>query len=323
LCPKTFEPKEPVISSGLADWWTQLLAELVDEWRTETIPERDNLLGDKQSDNKRHVIVRGSFLDHFFRDDRTTAIIDEWVSHSPPLGEKFLELASAADGLAAVLEAQEEKILLTYENEFIVPTGSDEKIKLLVRNTNSKLRRFRSEVMKYWNSDEFRQVVSEINDFVEDMRLPWKWLVWEVFGVYLARVFVKDFSWRFTDALDIEDISQSQPAPESHFESLFDTRAGETVGQATQRLETELEKVREAGEELTRFVEPLPKGRFPRKTAILEKYARWFYFQRVCGRSVTSIARSEFLENQTQNDDRRKDIRDGIEKAEALLSICR
>ena len=177
-----------MISSGLADWWTQLSAELVDEWRTETIPERDNLLGDKQSDNKRHVIVRGSFLDHFFRDDRTTAIIDEWVSHSPPLGEKFLELASAADGLAAVLEAQEEKILLTYENEFIVPTGSDEKIKLLVRNTNSKLRRFRSEVMKYWNSDEFRQVVSEINDFVEDMRLPWKWLVWEVFGVYLARV---------------------------------------------------------------------------------------------------------------------------------------
>jgi hypothetical protein len=308
-----------VISSDLADWSTQLLAELVDEWRAETIPERDDLIGVQQSDNKRHVIVRGSFLDHFFGDDRTAAIIDKWVSHSPPLGEIFLELSSAADGLAAVLEAQEDNILLTYENEFIVPDGSDEKIKLLVQNTNSKLRRFRSEAMKYRDSDAFRQVVSEIYDFVEVMRVPWKWLVFEVLGVYFARVFVKDFSWRFTDAFDVEDTSRSQPAPEFYFEFRSDTQAGETVGQATQRLET---KVREAGEELTRFVEPLPKGRFPRKTASLEKYARWFYFKRICGRSVTSIARSEFTENQTQNDDRRKDIREGIEKAEALLSIC-
>lgn len=308
-----------MISSDLADWWTQWLAELVDEWRTETIPERDDLLGEKQSDNKRHVIVRGSFLDHFFGDDRTAAIIDKWVSHSPPLGEIFLELSSAADGLAAVLEAQEDKILLTYENEFIVPTGSDEKIKLLVQNTNNKLRYFRSEAMDYWNSDAFQQVVSEIYDFVEDMRIPWKWLVWEILGVYFARIFVKDFSWRFTDAFDVEDISWSQPAPEFYFEFRSDTQAGETVGQATQRLEA---KVREAGEELTRLVKPLPKGRFPRKTASLEKYARWVYFRRVCGWSVTSIARSEFPENQTQNDDRRKDIRYGIETAEALLSIC-
>ena len=320
MCPKTSNPKEPVISSGLADWSTQLLAELVDEWRTETIPERDDLLGEKQSDNKRHVIVRGFFLDHFFGDDRITAIIDEWVSHSPPLGEKFLELASAGDGLVAVLEAQEEKILLAYENEFIVPTGSDEKIKLLVQNTNSKLRRFRSEAMKYRNSDALQQVVSEIYDFVEDMRIPWKWLVWEVLGVYFARVFVKDFSWRFTDAFDVEDTSRSQPAPEFYFEFRSDTQAGETVGQAMQRWET---RAREAGEELTRFVEPLPKGRFPSKTDNLKNYAKWFYLKRVCGWTVTSIAQSEFTENQTQNDDRRKDIRDGIEKAEALLSICR
>ena len=300
-----------------------MLAELVDEWRTETIAERDNLLGDKQSDNERHVIIRGRFLDHFFGDDRITAIIDEWVSHSPPLWETFLELASAADGLAAVLEAQEDKILLTYENEFIVPDGSDEKIKLLVNNTNSKLRDFRSEAMNYRNSDALQQVVSEIYDFVEDMRLPWKWLVFEVLGVYLARVFVKDFSWRFTDALDVEDISQSQPAPEFHLEFRFDTQAGETVGQAKERLETELKKVREAGEGLTRFVEPLPRGRFPGKTDNLDNYAKWFYLQRVCDQSVASIARSEFKENQTQNDDRRKDIRDGIKKAETLLSICR
>ena len=311
-----------MISSGLADWSTQLLAELVDEWRTETIPERDNLFGVQQSDNKRHVIVRGFFLDHFFGDDRITAIIDEWVSHSPPLGEKFLELASAGDGLVAVLEAQEEKILLAYENEFIVPTGSDEKIKLLVQNTNSKLRYFRSEAMDYWNSDAFQQVVSEIYDFVEDMRIPWKWLVWEVLGVYFARIFVKDSSWRFTDAFDVEDISWSQPAPEVHFESFFDTRTGETIGQAKERWETELKRVREASEELTRLVKPLPRGRFPSKTGYLENCAKWVYLRRVCGRSVASIARIEFSEIHTQNDDRRKDIREGIKNAEALLSIC-
>ena len=299
-----------------------MLAELVDEWRTEAIPERDDLLGEKHSDNKRHVIVRGSFLDHFFGDDRTAAIIDKWVSHSPPLGEIFLELASAADGLAAVLEAQEDKILLTYENEFIVPDGSDEKIKLLVNNTNSKLRRFRSEAMKYWDSDAFRQVVSEIYDFVEEMRLPWKWLVFEVLGVYFARVFVKDFSWRFTDAFDVEDISWSQPAPKFHFELLFDTRTGETIGQAKERWETELKRIREASEELTRLVKPLPRGRFPSKTGHLENHAKWFYLRRVCDRSVASIAQSEFLEIDRLSDDRRKDIREGIKNAEALLSIC-
>ena len=113
-----------MISSDLADWWTQSLAEFLDEWRTEIIPERDNLDGNSQAENERHVTVRGVFLDLFFRDERTNALIDTWINRSPPVKERLLEFAKFSDRFAAMSEPQEVGISWDYENGFNVPSDS-------------------------------------------------------------------------------------------------------------------------------------------------------------------------------------------------------
>ena len=220
-------------------------------------------------------------------------------------------------------EPQEVEISWDYENGFKVPSDSDDEIKLLAGEANEILRGFRSEIMEYLNSDAFRRVVDEIYQFVEDIGLPYRWLALELCGLYIARVFVDDFSWRFTGSLDVEDTAYSQPSPEFHCEISFDARAGETVGQAFERLEIESRaQVAEAKQELTRFVHLLPRGRMPNRTSkSLQKYPEWFYRNKVAGESIRSIASQAFTEGDRIDDERRKDVRGGIKKAEYLLSL--
>jgi hypothetical protein len=300
-----------------------VLAQSVDDWRIETLPERDNLRGNSQGDNERHVIVRGVFLDLFFRDERTNAFIDTWVNRSPPLKERLSEIAKISDRLAAMSEPQEVEISWDYENGFKVCSDSDDEIKLLFGEATGILRGFRSEIMEYLNSGAFRQVVDEIYQFVEDIGLPYQWLAWELLGLYFARVLVDDFSWRFTGSLDVEDTAYSQPSPEFHCDISFDARAGETVGQAIERLEIELRtQIVEAREELTRFVDILPRGKMPNRTReSLRKYAEWFYRHKVAGESIRSIASQAFTKEGRMDDDRRKDVRRGITKVGDLLAL--
>ena len=321
LCPKTFEPKEPVIYSDLADLW----AEFFDEWRTEIIPERDNLDGNSQADNEQHVIVRGVFLDLFFRAERTNALIDTWINRSPPVKEWLLEFAKILDRFAAMPEPQEVEISWDYENGFNVPSDSGDEIKSLAGEATEILMGFRSEMMEYRNSGAVRQVVDEICQFLEDIGLPHQWLALELFGLYIARVFVDDFSWRFTGSLDVEDTTYSAPSPELHCEFSFDARSDETIGQSIERLKIESRtQVAEAIQGLTRFVNPLPLGRMTNRTSKrLPKYAEWFYRHKVAGESIRSIASQEFTEGERISDERRKDVREGIKQVKDLLSLGR
>ena len=323
VCYEILEPSVPEHSSDTLDELIDVLAQSVDDWRIETLPERDNLRGNSQGDNERHVIVRGVFLDLFFRDERTNAFIDTWVNRSPPLKERLSEIAKISDRLAAMPETQDVEIFWDYENGFKVCSDSDDEIKLLFGEATGILRGFRSEIMEYLNSGAFRQGIDEIYRFVEDIGLPYQWLAWELLGLYFARVLVDDFSWRFTGSFDVEDTAYSQPSPEFHWEFSFDDRAGETVGQVIERLELESRtQIAEARQELTRFVDILPRGKMPNRTKeSLQKYAEWFYKNKVAGESIRSIASQAFTEEDRMDDERRKDVRGGIKKAESLLSL--
>jgi hypothetical protein len=300
-----------------------VLAQSVDDWRIETLPERDNLRGNSQGDNERHVIVRGVFLDLFFRDERTNAFIDTLINRSPPLKERLSEIAKISDRLTAMSEPQKEEISWDYENGFKVCSDSDDEIKLLFGEATEILRGFRSEIMGHFSSGAFRQGIDEIYQFVEDIGLPYQWLALELWGLYFSRVLVDDFSWRFTSSFDVEDTAYSQPSPEFHWEFSFDDRAGGTVGQVIERLELESRtQIAEARQELTRFVDILPRGKMPNRTKeSLQKYAEWFYRNKVAGESIRSIASQAFTEGDRMDDERRKDVRGGIKKAESLLSL--
>jgi len=323
VCYEILEPSVPEHSSDTLDELIDVLAQSVDDWRIETLPERDNLRGNSQGDNERHVIVRGVFLDLFFRDERTNAFIDTWVNRSPPLKERLSEIAKISDRLTAMPETQDVEISWDYENGFKGCSDSDDEIKLLFGEATEILRGFRSEIMEYLNSGAFRQGIDEIYRFVEDIGLPYQWLAWELLGLYFARVLVDDFSWRFTGSFDVEDTAYSQPSPEFHWEFSFDDRAGETVGQVIERLELESRtQIEEARQELTRFVDILPRGKMPNRTKeSLQKYAEWFYKNKVAGESIRSIASQAFTEGDRMDDERRKDVRGGIKKAEYLLSL--
>ena len=220
-------------------------------------------------------------------------------------------------------ETQDVEIFWDYENGFKGCNDSDDEIKLLFGEATEILRGFRSEIMEHFSSGAFRQDIDEIYQFVEDIGLPYQWLAWELLGLYFARVLVDDFSWRFTGSFDVEDTAYSQPSPEFHWEFSFDDRAGETVGQVIERLELESRtQIAEARQELTRFVDILPRGKMPNRTKeSLQKYAEWFYKNKVAGESIRSIASQAFTEEDRMDDERRKDVRGGIKKAESLLSL--
>jgi len=323
VCYEILEPSVPERSSDTLDELIDVLAQSVDDWRIETLPERDNLRGNSQGDNERHVIVRGVFLDLFFRDERTNAFIDTLISRSPLVKEKLSEIAKISDRLATMAETQDVEIFWDYENGFKVSSDSDDEIKSLFGEATEILRGFRSGIMEHFSSGAFRQGIDEIYQFVEDIGLPYQWLALELWGLYFARVLVDDFSWRFTGSLDVEDTTYSQPSPEFHWEFSFDARAGETVGQVIERLELESRtQIAEARQELTRFVDILPRGKMPNRTKeSLQKYAEWFYRNKVAGESIRSIASQAFTEGDRMDDERRKDVRGGIKKAESLLSL--
>jgi len=281
------KPGAPEHSSDTLDELNDVLAQSIDDWRTETLPERDNLRGNSQGDNERHVIVRWVVMDLCSRYEQTVAFIDTLISRSPRFKEILLEIAKISDRFVAIPGSQDVEISWDYENGFKVPSDSEDEIKSLAGEATEILRGFRSKLMEHFSSSEFQQAADEIYRFVEDIGLPYQWLAWELLGLYFARVLVDDFSWRFTGSLDVEDTAYSQPSPEFHCDISFDARAGETVGQAIERLEIESRtQVAEAIQELTRFVKPLPRGRVPIRTReSLRRYAEWFYRHKVAGES--------------------------------------
>jgi hypothetical protein len=279
-----------------------------EEWRKETIPERDHLLGETEWDNVAHLIVRGAFLDYYIADANIHAAINAWVNRTP-LKETVKQMEILVQGHWSEVPWDDE---IGFQ---ISPDNNEEIAPEAVQEANSCIRSFFDELKSFPTSDVVRGVVSDIVNLVENQGLLYQWLMIELMQVYLARLFVDDFSWRYTDNLEVEAWADSQPAPKVTFE--FCTEVGETVRQAVDRLKSEAEQ---AIDDLMRFNEDLPRGKVPKLTrATLKKYAKWFYLKNVAGKSIKSIAQDEFPDG----GDRRKDVRGGIMRVEELLSLGR
>lgn len=92
----------------------------------------------------------------------------------------------------------------------------------------------------------------------------------------------------------------------------FQTEEGESLELAVTRLYDEFESA------VKRLLEPVPpRGKVPQHTIpVLERNARWFYRHKVKGESIRSIAIREY-----GSSDRRKDVYEGIKRAEKLLNL--
>jgi hypothetical protein len=144
--------------------------------------------------------------------------------------------------------------------------------------------------------------------FVEGLDLKFPWLPVELLRLFWLR-------WSLDEgeevALDISAEMDDPPAPDVVFPE-FKPKEGETTGAA-------LERFNEAAAHFKRglLAAVAPRGTKPdADRAALERFATWFYRNKLRGESIKQIARSHF-----GDDDRRKDVYDGIARAEYLLGL--
>ena len=82
MCSENPEHGEGAKCGASESFLLEVMARMVEEWRKETVPERDDLLGESDGDNARHVILRGAFLDLLFKDKRINTVIEGWVNRT-------------------------------------------------------------------------------------------------------------------------------------------------------------------------------------------------------------------------------------------------
>ena len=293
--------------------WQVFISALLEDCREETIPERDGILGETHGDNVRHVIVRASFLDHFFSNEIIKRAVREWGERTP-LKQAAQRMSRAMDRLDDLVDIPWHQIGWDEHTGIRVANGPyDASVTQAVEDANSSLRSFLLELRSLPESGIFRTLVGEAVNLLERLDVLYQWLALELMQVYLANLLVDDFSWRYTDKLDAEPVNVLAAAITYE----FSTGEGETETQAIVRLRQEVEQTIE---KLGRYQQPIPRGNLPRLTrSTLRRNARWFYLNRVAGRSIRSIAKEEFA----GEEDRRKDVRDGIKSVRELLDLGR
>ena len=284
-------------ADGIGDWES-----------TGFIPVRDALIGETDADNFRHTIVRTAFMEEFWKDERVQALVSRWAQRTG-LEERALRLARAGDRLAelAGLDSRGE---LMGRDELIIDEDQLQEVQEAMAEYQVA---FDAYVERLSHPDEETDVdvFGEAREFITNLGLPYPWLAIELIGytyhaisgMALGRVMQID-SW-------YEPAAPSEVnAPSTSM--TFQTEEGESVEEAVGRL------LREAEDTVEKLLEPLPaRGRVPDRTIpVLERNARWLYRHKVKGESIRSIAINEF-----GSSDRRKDIYDGIQRAEELLEL--
>ena len=293
-------------------FWRAFCGTLFEDWREETIPERDGLLGETDGDNVRHVIVRAEFLDRFFGGPRIKAAIKDWVQRTP-LQRLTQEMSRGLIRLGYLAGISWNQIGWDEDTGVRVSPVGDAVASQDVEEVNALVRSFLLELRAFSESDILGTVVAEAVHLLESLDLVYQWLAIELIQVYFANLFVDDFSWQYTDKLESE--TPNILAAEMTFE--FSTREGETVREAIGRIRHEVEL---AIGELERYQQPLSRGTMPGlNRPTLKKYTKWFYLNSVVGQSIKSIAEEEFPED----GDRRKDVRGGIKRVRDLLDLGR
>jgi len=163
------------------------------------------------------------------------------------------------------------------------------------------------------SSQDTPSLVVNIGDFISHLGFPYPWLLLEFLTVYIARLFIDGYTWTYRGNLEVEDEDKTAILPREKF--IFEVSPLETVSAGVARLRSEVE---EFETRITRFLDVLPAGKIPvKRISSLEEYTTWLYRNKIRGESIKSISKKVF----PGEDDRRKDIYDGIERASHLLTL--
>ena len=302
------------VATGLKPGTTsyQEVSSVLEEWRQETIPVRDNLYGGTSGDNQAHLVVRARFLDLLFCDERVNTFIQTLVD-STPRDEylRHLEAALDQEGCERGRATNPGDLETMFENDLgnlsILLSG-------LPPSVQYHLVEFLNGFTAVFNDDHVtNKIVSDTSDFISQLGFPYKWLLLEILSVYMGRCFVDGYTWNFQGNLEIEDNEATALLPAGKFS--FEVLQGETIRDGIARLRSE---ARDFEEEITRFVERLPTGKAPNKNiSSLGKNTEWLFHYKVSGQSIRSISIEAF----PGECDRRKDIYNGIKRVEHLLSL--
>jgi hypothetical protein len=266
----------------------------------------DALIGKTDADNVSHAIVRDAFLREFWIDEKVQTLVSHWAKITG-LEERALRLADAGDRLAK-LAGLHSRGALADTKELTVADDKEQEGNALVLEWNSA---FDDLMSRFDTVKDNAEIGKEAIEFIINLGLPYPWLAIEL----IESTFFAILGFALGQVYRIERWYEPEPLHEIEAPMTtmsFQTHEGECVEQALKRL------LHEAKETAKKLLEPVPRpGRFPdRRIAVLERNGRWFYRHKVKGDSIRAIAVSEL-----GSSDRRKDIYDGIKRAEELLRL--
>jgi hypothetical protein len=263
----------------------------------------NRVAGSSEGDNLRHLIVRAEFLRLLHQDERVQALHTKWA-----VGIGFLiphlRLVESLRSLATLTGLGDWRRV---PGSPIDParSGDPRRTEELVEVANEALLAFCS---VRWNHEE---IMDEACQFVTNLGLPWLWLVLWLVDTFNLKI-VAMSEWGSVETT----LSIRRPdLPPPPCEATFLAEPGETLSNIRRRFNEELDRWRQQVAE-----SDMPRGKRPGRTEeeTLKTYAAWFYRKEVKGESVRSIARDVFGKEQ----DRRKDIYDGLDRARKLLDLA-
>lgn len=274
----------------------------------EIIPIRDCVAGPNHGDNIRHLIVRTAFLNQLVRDERVQELFRRWWEITG-LEAAVQRVTGALDELARLASLQGRDQVLDVDS-FCVDENDAPYTEEMMGEAASAF----EQVFEAFDRCADYPLAGEAKDFVLNLGLNYAWL-----AVELTSAFTEMVEPRIRGGvlhIKKEYVALDLPVPPTTY--TFSTREGEGAAQALTRFLTE---VQEVSARLKTAITPrgtVPAGKQRQK---LERDAVWFYRNKVRRETIQDIATDVFGEAEDYPHPRRKDIREGIERAERLLRL--
>lgn len=288
-------------------------------------PVAGQLTGETHADNVRHSYVRAHFMNALLHDPRAGKLFETWGRRTG-LHEASEAVAAAGRHLADATDVPHWSSLA--DVQWPVDAGGSGEIlgSILGELADADVPKeavrpfgtFVDAVGRYLKRVGAERLSPRPSDFVRrTLGLKWSWLAYE-----LVDSFYRDAQYRAFGLLEERSFTvvlQSRPAPELSWYVDFETRDGETVVEARERLLETIADTWQAAAKLLQDLDEAEKeaiGRRPKRdTRYLMDWAQWYYRARVKEPpdSVASIAR--------ESGKHRRTIDRGTQEAERLLGL--
>ncbi|MDQ4144397.1 MAG: hypothetical protein M3198_11755 [Actinomycetota bacterium] len=178
------------------------------------------------------------------------------------------------------------------------------------------------------DQDQTRQLVAAAGAWAQSSGFDWPWLVYDLVMWYRDKVMHLNPTGGWFGRLSRPPGEwKLMPLDELEWPTLvLRHRKGENVDAYRERARMAFKAF------LAKLDEEWPRGRVPTEAASIQRDVGWFYRHRAKRESKSLIAATDFAhmydhappeERQRLVDGRRKDVRDGIRRAESLLSSSR